>query len=255
MKIARLSLDQGPRFAVVDEATGNYRVLADDPLYSQIQPTGQIVAAADANLVAPMLPRSKVIGFGDNYNRPDFRPDTGKVPTTFLKPNTAVVGPNVPIVAPAWSGNIIHEAELAVVISRLCKDVPVERAHEVIFGYTVGNDVADGLTQKSDLQWARAKGFDTSCPIGPVIVTDLDVSDLEITLSVDGEVKGRGTTADLARGVPELIALASSMFTLLPGDIILTGAAFPSIPAGPGAEVVCSVAGIGELRNPGVADD
>ncbi|QOQ38571.1 fumarylacetoacetate hydrolase family protein [Trueperella pecoris] len=255
MKIARLSLDQGPRFAVVDEASGAYHVLADDPMYAGISPTGQIVSAEDANLVAPMLPRSKVIGFGDNYNRPDYRPDPTTVPTTFLKPNTAVVGPNVPIVAPKWSGNIIHEAELAVVISRLCKDVPVERANEVIFGYTVGNDVADGVTQKSDLQWARAKGFDTSCPVGPVIVTDLDVSDLEITLSVDGEVKGRGTTADLARSVPELIALASSMFTLLPGDIILTGAAFPSIPAGPGTEVTCAVERIGQLRNPVVSDE
>lgn len=254
MKIARLSLDQGPRFAAVDDSTGDYIVLADDPLYAGTEPTGQVVAAADANLVSPMIPRSKVVGIGDNYNTPDYRPDPATMPTVFLKPNTAVVGPNVPITIPGWAGDVRHEAELAVVISRIAKDVPLERVDDVVFGYTVANDVGDVAAQLTDRQWARAKGFDTSCPVGPVIVTDLDTSDLGITLMVNGEVRGRGTTADLARGVKQLVSLVSHMFTLLPGDMILTGSPFPAVSADPGDDVVCAVEGIGELRNP-VVDD
>lgn len=254
MKIARLSLNQGPRFAVVDEDTGNYMVLADDPMYSGIEPTGQVVAQADANLVSPMIPRSKVVGIGDNYNTPNNRPDPETVPTVFLKPNTAVVGPNVPITIPSWAGDVRHEAELAVIISRIAKDVPVEMADDVIFGYTVANDVTDATTQATDAQWSRAKGFDTSCPIGPVIVTELDTSDLQITISVNGEERGRGTTADLARDVRQLVSQASHMFTLLPGDIILTGSPFAAVEAAVGDDVVCAVEGIGKLRNPVVAD-
>lgn len=239
---------------MVDDNTGNYIVLADDPMYSGIEPTGQVVARGDANLVSPMIPRSKVVGIGDNYNTPDNRPDPATVPTVFLKPNTAVVGPNVPITIPSWAGDVRHEPELAVVISRIAKDVPVDRVDDVIFGYTVANDVTDAATQATDAQWARAKGFDTSCPIGPVIVTELDTSDLEITLSVNGEVRGRGTTADLARGVKQLVSLVSHMFTLLPGDIILTGSPFPAVEAAVGDDVVCAIEGIGDLRNPVVAD-
>lgn len=282
MKIARLSFEQGPRFAVVDEETGHFHILAGDPMYSGFQTTGQIVPADEANLVAPMLPRSKVVGVGENYyvarlgadgaglgggsdetgldaggfdgaDRGGEGIDPDSDPTVFLKPNTAVVGPNVPITVPTWAKEIVHEAELAVVISRLCKDVPEERAAEVIFGYTVANDVTDAYTQRTDRQWARAKGFDTSCPIGPFIETDLDLADARITLRVNGEVRQEGTTANLIRSVPKLVAYVSSMFTLLPGDIILTGAVSPAVAAGVGDEVLCEVEGIGVLRNPVVA--
>lgn len=278
MKIARLSFEQGPRFAVVDEETGHFHILAGDPMYSGFQTTGQIVPADEANLVAPMLPRSKVVGVGENYyvarlgaddaglgdaelgdagaddaDRRGEGIDPDSDPTVFLKPNTAVVGPNVPITVPTWAKEIVHEAELAVVISRLCKDVPEERASEVIFGYTVANDVTDAYTQRTDRQWARAKGFDTSCPIGPFIETDLDLADARITLRVNGEVRQEGTTTNLVRSVPKLVAYVSSMFTLLPGDIILTGAVSPAVAAGVGDEVVCEVEGIGVLRNPVVA--
>ncbi len=223
-------------------------------MYSGIEPTGQVVAAKDANLVSPMIPRSKVVGIGNNYITETNTPDPDTVPTTFLKPNTAVVGPNVPITIPAWAGDVRHEAELAVIISRIAKDVPVDRVDDIIFGYTVANDVTDAAAQATDAQWARAKGFDTSCPVGPVIVTELDTSDLEITLSVNGEVRGRGTTANLARDVRQLVSQVSHMFTLLPGDIILTGSPFPAVSASVGDDVVCSVEGVGELRNPVVAD-
>lgn len=255
MKIARLSMSQGPRFAVVDEETGNYHVIAGDPIYSGIEPTGEIVPAGEANLVSPIIPRSKVVGLGGTYRQEGQpEPDVDKAPVTFLKPNTAVVGPNVPISEPSFATDLHHEAELAIVISRLCKDVPEERAHEVIFGYTVANDVTDVGTAKTDPQWARAKGFDTSCPIGPVIVTELDTADLMIRLTINGEVVQEGSTADMAYTIPQIVSYVSSCFTLLPGDIILTGAVAPGIPAGPGAEVEAYVDGIGTLRNPVVAE-
>ncbi|USR78853.1 fumarylacetoacetate hydrolase family protein [Arcanobacterium pinnipediorum] len=255
MKIARLSMSQGPRFAVVDEETGNYHIIAGDPMYSGIEPTGEIVAAAEANLVSPIIPRSKVVGLGGTYYQDGQpKPDLTKAPITFLKPNTAVVGPNVPIAEPSFATDLHHEAELAIIISRLCKDVPEERVGDVIFGYTVANDVTDVSTAKTDPQWARAKGFDTSCPLGPVIVTDLDTSDLTIRLTIDGEVVQEGSTSAMAYTIPQIVSYVSSCFTLLPGDIILTGAVAPGIPGGPGSEVEAYVEGIGTLRNPVVAD-
>ncbi|MDY5584221.1 MAG: fumarylacetoacetate hydrolase family protein [Arcanobacterium sp.] len=254
MKIARLSLEDGPRFGVYDETTDSYHLLTGDPLYSGIEASGKIVRAQDANLVAPILPRSKVVAIAGVYGK-DSTASLENPPLTFLKPNTAVVGPNVPIVEPEWAGNLHHEVELAIIISRLCKDVPVERAQDVIFGYTVANDVTDVKTQQTDAQWARAKGFDTSCPLGPVINTgkDLDLDNLRLTLHIDGELVQEGNTADLAMSIPEIVAYVSSCFTLLPGDVILTGAVAPGVAGGPGSEVIAAIEGIGELRNPVLA--
>lgn len=254
MRIARISLPQGPRFAIVDE-DDNYHVLADDPIYAGIKPTGQVVAGADANLVSPMIPRSKVIGLGGTYNVGDAKVDTSQLPVTFLKPNTSVIGPNVPITYPTWAGEVFHEPELAVIISRMAKDVPVGKVSEVVFGYTAADDVTDTLTKETDLQWTRAKGFDTACPLGPVIETELDLSNLSIAISINGEEKGRSSTANLAYSVAELVSICSKMFTLLPGDVILTGTPVDAVPAVPGDEVVVSVEGIGELRNPVVAEE
>ncbi len=252
MKIARLSLDQGPRFAALDEETGTYLVLSDDPLFGKIEATGQRVLAADAHLVAPMIPRSKVVGFestfggGDEAERATSPADL----TMFLKPNTSVIGPDDPIVLPRWAQVVHHGPELAVVIGRACKDVAVSRVQDVIFGYTVANDVTAVAGDAT-----RAKGFDTSCPIGPVIETDLDVADLRLESKVDGEMRREGSTSELMFSVAELVAHASSIFTLLPGDIILTGAPAArggtragEVEAGQDVEVSCE--GIGSFRNP-----
>ena len=141
----------------------------------------------------------------------------------FLKPNTAVIGPGDPVVMPPQSREVHYEGELAVIIGKVCKDVPRERALSVVFGYTCGNDVTARDLQRSDGQWSRAKGFDTFAPIGPWVETELDPSGLRLTTRRDGEVVQDGTTADLIHDVPTLIAYASAAFTLLPGDIILTG--------------------------------
>ena len=144
MKIARLSLDQGPRFAALDEETGTYLVLSDDPLFGKIEATVQRISADDAHLVAPMIPRSKVVGYEGTFGVDAEAGGATSLAdlTMFLKPNTSVIGPDDPVVLPPWAKTAYHGPELAVVIGRACKDVAVSRVKDVIFGYTVANDVS-----------------------------------------------------------------------------------------------------------------
>jgi len=174
----------------------------------------------------------------------------------FLKPNTSVSGPSDPIVHPDTTSDLQWEAELAVVIGRICRDLPVDQVADVVLGYTVANDVTARDMQRSDDQWTRAKGYDTFCPLGPWIETDLDVSDLRVMTTLrrqgsggDGELRQDGRTSQLIFDVPTLVSYVSGVMTLLPGDLILTGT-----PAGvgrmvPGDEVSVSVQGIGTLTN------
>ena len=179
-------------------------------------------------------------------------------PLTFFKPNTAVIGPGEAIVQPPETSDLQFEGELAVVIGRICRRVPPERAAEVIFGYTVGNDVTCRDLQATDGQWARAKGFDSFCPLGPWIVTHLsldEAADLELVTTVNGEVRQQGSTAQMVRRIADLVSYVTSYTTLLPGDVILTGT-----PAGvarivPGDEVSITIGGIGTLTNPVVGPE
>jgi 2-keto-4-pentenoate hydratase/2-oxohepta-3-ene-1,7-dioic acid hydratase in catechol pathway len=189
---------------------------------------------------------------GMNYaaHKEELAPGTSDRPVIFLKPNTSVVGPGDAIQIPPVEGRIVHEGELAIVIGRIAKQVPASRAHEVIFGYTIANDVSARDEMFADGQWARAKGFDTFCPLGPVIETELDVSNLEIQTFVDGEPRRHGNTRDLIHKIPEIIEYVSDIWTLLPGDVILTGT-----PAGlggfvDGQTVDITIEGIGTLSNP-----
>jgi 2-keto-4-pentenoate hydratase/2-oxohepta-3-ene-1,7-dioic acid hydratase in catechol pathway len=168
----------------------------------------------------------------------------------FLVPNTAVVGPGDPVVLPRQSTNVHYEGELAVVIGKIAKDVRVEEALDCVWGYTVADDVTARDLQNSDGQWARAKGFDTFCPIGPWVETELDVSDLRLVTRLDGEVVQDGTTADMVHKVADLIAYASAAFTLLPGDVLLTGTPSGVGPVRAGQRVSVEIEGIGTLDNP-----
>ena len=141
----------------------------------------------------------------------------------FLKPNTAIIGPNVPIRLPAGASPVHYEGELAAVISRPCKDVTAARAAESILGYTIANDVSARDQQQADGQWTRAKGHDTFCPVGPWIVTDVDPSDLELRTEVNGEVKQDSRTSLMIHGIGAIVEWISAVMTLLPGDLILTG--------------------------------
>ena len=171
-------------------------------------------------------------------------------PLMFLIPNTAVVGPGDPVVLPRQSTNVHYEGELAVVIGKIAKDVRVEDALDCVWGYTVADDVTARDLQKSDGQWARAKGFDTFCPLGPWVETELDVADLRLVTRLDGEVVQDGTTADMVHQVADLIAYASAAFTLLPGDVILTGTPSGVGPVTAGQRVSIEIEGIGTLDNP-----
>ena len=151
---------------------------------------------------------------------------------------------------PRQSSHVDFEGELAVIIGSVAKNVTVDRASEVIFGYTVANDVTARDLQKTDDQWTRAKGFDTFCPIGPFVETDFDVSAGTITTTVNGDVKQSGPLTDMVHGVAEIIAYASSVFTLLPGDVILTGTPAGVGPIVAGDVVEVSISGIGTLSNP-----
>jgi 2-keto-4-pentenoate hydratase/2-oxohepta-3-ene-1,7-dioic acid hydratase in catechol pathway len=173
----------------------------------------------------------------------------------FLIPNTAVVGPGDPVVMPPQSQRVDYEGELAVVIGRLCKDIEPQDAQSVIFGYTCANDVTARDLQKSDGQWARAKGFDTSCPLGPWIETDLDPTQQRVITRVDGDAVQDGTTQDMIFDVATLVSHASKAFTLLPGDVILTGTPEGVGPVQPGQRVSVEISDIGVLDNPFVRHD
>ena len=144
-------------------------------------------------------------------------------PVIFIKPNTSIIGPQVPILRPKSSDRVDYEGELAVVIGRPCRDVKAAAAKDVILGYTIGNDVTARDQQKADGQWTRGKGHDTFCPLGPWIETELDPADLEIRTELNGEVKQRSRTSLMLHDIGEIVEWISAVMTLLPGDVILTG--------------------------------
>jgi 2-keto-4-pentenoate hydratase/2-oxohepta-3-ene-1,7-dioic acid hydratase in catechol pathway len=225
--------------------------------FGRISFTGARYAQADIRLLSPILP-SKVVCVGKNYTAHIEEMNTGDAPTEpllFLKPSTSVIGPGDAIRIPSGSTNVHHEAELAVVIgARGARHVTREQAASSIFGYTIGNDVTERDMQKRDGQWTRAKGFDSFCPIGPWIETDLpalglDPADLAVTCTVDGELRQQGRTSQLIFDVPTLISYISQVMTLLPGDVVLTGTPSGVGPIRPGQKVDVTVEGLGELTN------
>jgi 2-keto-4-pentenoate hydratase/2-oxohepta-3-ene-1,7-dioic acid hydratase in catechol pathway len=192
-----------------------------------------------------------IVAVGKNYadHAKEMGSEVPKEPIIFIKPNTSVIGPGDTIVWPAMAPTIDYEAELAVVIGRVCKYVPIERVNEVIFGYTLANDVTCREIQKSDGQWSRAKGFDTFCPIGPWIETDFVPGTQRIFAKVNDELRQDGTLDQMIFSVPQIIVFISQVMTLLPGDVVITGT-----PAGVGpliarGNVVIGVEGLGQLTN------
>lgn len=255
MRIARFSTDDGMSFGVVEENT--VAAIAAHP-FGEPTFTGQRLPLADVRLLAPILP-SKIIAIGKNYA--DHVREMGgdappAEPVIFSKPSTAVIGPGEAITYPEkLSERVDHEGELAVVIGRMCREVPASRAAEVILGYTCANDVTARDLQQKDGQWTRAKGFDTFCPIGPWIETEADPADLAITTSVNGEVRQDARTSQLLHDVPALVEYVSQVMTLLPGDVILTGTPAGVGPMHIGDEVTVTIEGIGSLTNRVVSRD
>ena len=256
MRIVRFSPPQGsklgsdPHFGILEDDR-TIRAIASDPLYAGIFKEDDTFALDEVRLLAPVIPRSKVVCVGKNYadHAAEMGGEVPAEPIIFIKPNTSVIGPNEIIHWPSSSERIDHEAELAVVISKICKEVPREKASDVIFGYTVANDVTARDLQKKDGQWSRAKGFDTFCPIGPWIDTEFKPGKQLVTAHVDGALKQSAPLSDMVFDVPFIIEFVTKVMTLLPGDVILTGTPSGIGPMNEGGEVVVSVEGLGSLKN------
>jgi 2-keto-4-pentenoate hydratase/2-oxohepta-3-ene-1,7-dioic acid hydratase in catechol pathway len=263
MRLGRIASPDGVAFVSIEGSPEHsdavVREIAEHP-FGNPTFTGRQWPLADIRLLAPIL-ASKVVCIGKNYAAhiaemaADARSstnDSGEFadPIIFMKPNTAIVGPNVPIQLPPHADPVHFEGELAAVIGRPCKDVPASRVTENILGYTIANDVSARDQQKKDGQWTRAKGHDTFCPVGPWIVTDVDPSDLEIRTEVNGDVKQNSRTSNMIHDVGAVVEWISAVMTLLPGDLILTGTPDGVGPLENGDTVSITIEGIGTLTNP-----
>jgi 2-keto-4-pentenoate hydratase/2-oxohepta-3-ene-1,7-dioic acid hydratase in catechol pathway len=202
-------------------------------------------------LLAPVKP-GKIICVGRNYaeHAREQNVDVPEIPLLFLKPPSAVINPGDAIILPPQSKQVEHEGELAVVIGRGGRWIHAEKAREHVLGYTVANDVTARDLQRRDGQWTRGKGFDTFCPLGPWIETDLDPADVLVQTRVNGEMRQMASTREMMFPVEQLIAFISSVMTLEPGDLILTGTPAGIGPLLPGDIVEVTVEGIGSLSNP-----
>jgi 2-keto-4-pentenoate hydratase/2-oxohepta-3-ene-1,7-dioic acid hydratase in catechol pathway len=244
----RIEHDGAPRQAV--EENGAWR-LVDGDIFGEWR-AGDSIAGSAHRLLAPVMP-SKIVAIGLNYK--DHAAEQGKAipaePLMFLKPSTAVIGPGDPIVIPAGAGRVDHEAEVGVVIGRRARQVSEADALSVVFGITCVNDVTARELQRKDVQYTRAKGFDTFAPVGPCIATGIDLSSpIGVEGWVNGERRQASSTRELIFGIPRLIAFISAVMTLLPGDIVSTGTPAGIGPLAAGDRVTVKVDGVGELTNP-----
>ncbi len=258
MRIARIAHPTGMSFAVLEgEGPGATAAEIEGHPFAQIKMTGQRWALEDVRLLAPILP-SKVVCVGRNFaeHAAELGHEVPTEPLIFLKPSTSVIGPGEAVRIPAVSEQVEHEAELAVVIGLPgARGVDRSSAAASIFGYTCANDVTARDLQRKDVQFTRAKGFDSFCPIGPWIETDADVAAAEIRCEVNGEVRQLGSTADMVFDPAALVSYISQVMTLLPGDVVLTGTPAGVGPLEGGDRVSVSIAGIGTLTNQVVPND
>ena len=255
MRYLRVQTAGGPRAGLLHD--DHIALLDADPLAGPASPTGETLPLAGARLLPPTEP-TKILGVGTNYRA--HAVEMGKPipdePLLFMKPPSALVGSGAAIVRPRgpWE-RVDFEGELCLVIGRPARRVSVEDAHSYVFGYTICNDVTVRELQKKDGQFTRAKGFDTFCPVGPVIATGLDPSNLRLVTRVNGAVRQDSSTSDLIFSVGQLIACASRVMTLLPGDLITTGTPSGVGPLRPGDTVEIEIEGIGTLANHVVDED
>ena len=247
MRIVRYSREGQVGFGILEGET--IAALSPHP-FAAFEYTGERFPTGEVRLLAPVLP-TKVVAVGRNYAE-HAREMGGEVPADpviFLKPSTAVIGPGDPIVHPGWVGRVDYEGELAVIVGKLARRLDEADAIQAVLGFSCANDVTARDLQRADGQWARAKGFDSFCPLGPWIETDLDSSDLALRTLVNGEPRQQARTSQLERGVASLMAFVSRVMTLLPGDVLLTGTPAGVGPLEVGDRVEVEIDGIGVLAN------
>ena len=244
---------------------------ADDITYGTVEPDGirlyhgspffqwerseTVLPITHVKLLAPVIP-TKVVAVGKNYaeHAEEMHSDVPETPVIFLKPPTSVIGPMAAIKLPPESQRVDHEGELAVVMGKVARNVKAADALSHVLGYTAANDVTARDLQRSDGQWTRGKGFDTFCPLGPAIDTEFDPAEANrITCTVNDELRQEGSTSDMVFGVPELIEFITSVMTLLPGDVILTGTPAGVGPVQEGDRIEVDIEGLGVLMNPVVS--
>ncbi len=247
MIFVRFTLGDEPAYGIVD--SHQVTPITPDP-YGEYEPMGDPVPLGEVRLLAPVQP-TKIVAVGVNYkaHAQEMGHELPSEPLLFLKPPSSVIGSLDAIRYPKMASRVDHEAELAVVIKKIAKNVPEENALDYVLGYTCFNDVTARDLQKKDSQWSRAKGFDTFAPVGPWIVTDLDASALPIECYVNGELKQKGNTSDMIFKIPYLISYISRIMTLEPGDVITTGTPPGIGPMKIGDMADIRIEGIGILRN------
>lgn len=248
MRIARFSLNGEPKFGIVDGP--ELVVLKGHPLVLGYETTGERVPLKEVKLLAPTIP-SKVVCVGKNFaeHAAELGLAINDEPTIFFKPSSSIVGPGDAIVLPKQSKKVELEVELVVVMGQLAKNVTAETALDYVWGYTIANDVTARDLQFSDDQWARSKGFDSFCPLGPWIETEFELDGQVLESRINGETTQQSSMDEMIHNIPELIAYVSQNMTLLPGDILLTGTPSGIASLKHGDVVECEIEGIGTLIN------
>jgi 2-keto-4-pentenoate hydratase/2-oxohepta-3-ene-1,7-dioic acid hydratase in catechol pathway len=254
MNIVAYQTDEGMQHGFIEGDT--VFALQSDLFGGPLLPGAAIGKLSDVTLLPPVQP-SKIVCVGRNYaaHAAEHGSDVPDEPLIFLKPPSAIIAHEQPVILPKLSQRVEHEAELAVVIGKRARKIDPAEAFDHVLGYTCANDVTARDLQFSDGQWSRAKGFDTFGPLGPWIVTGLNISDLRVACKVNGDVRQEATTADMVFDVPTLIAYVTAAMTLEPGDLLLTGTPSGVSPLAAGDVVEVEIEGIGTLRNPVHADE
>jgi 2-keto-4-pentenoate hydratase/2-oxohepta-3-ene-1,7-dioic acid hydratase in catechol pathway len=249
VKVARFSNGAEPRFGIVDGP--ELVVLKGHPLVAGYQTTGERIPLKELKLLAPTIP-SKIVCIGKNFadHAAEIGEEITDEPLIFFKPSSAIIGHGDAIVIPPQSKQVELEAELCLVIGKLAKNVSEEKALEYLWGVTIANDVTARDLQFGDGQWARSKGFDTFCPLGPWVETEFVPDGQVIESRINGEVRQNVAISEMVHKIPFIISYVSKNMTLLPGDIILTGSPAGISVINAGDIIECEVEGIGILSNP-----
>jgi 2-keto-4-pentenoate hydratase/2-oxohepta-3-ene-1,7-dioic acid hydratase in catechol pathway len=247
MKFTRFERQGAVSYGLVEDSTV-YRI--DGDIFGDYRVTEERYKLSDLKILAPCKP-SKIVAVGINYrdHATEMKHDLPEDPVIFIKPSTAVIGPEDKIIMPPMSKRVDYEAELALVIGKQAKNVEPEEALQYVLGATCLNDVTARDLQKKDGQWTRAKGFDTFAPIGPFIVTGADYNNIDIELVLNGEIKQKSNTSYFITKAQEIVSYISKVMTLNPGDVIATGTPSGIGPLSKGDIVEVRLQGVGTLRN------